>query len=396
MHILNIVLDEKFIDNVIHYHDLTNNLVSHHYLTLNIRNKRDFKYIKNKDRIIQCRPYKFLSYIKKVHYDAIIIHNLISIPSKLVQKIPVTIPVFWISWGMDIYSLPKGKPIVPLHLHHPLTVNEIRQNRKSSFNIFPQIKLLITRIIKGESLFSHYRHADYLNAIKRINYFSGIIPDEYDYLIEKPFFTAKNFRYQYINPNTFNSKPPLQSKHKQIIIGNSAVYTNNHLDVFEILKNLNLDEYTIILPINYGGNQEYCKKLISKGYRLWKEQFHPITNFIPLDQYNSMLDQCSHAIFYHERQQAMGNIYRLLESGCKVFLSESNLTFKYLSKLGLKIFSIQSDLNQQNIDTPLQLPDAIANQQIIYNLRRDKETAIKRLTDIYTTITEFHLHNDQK
>ena len=388
MRILNIIHDEKFIDNIIRYHDLTKDSASHDYIIINIRSKDKFKYIKSKERITQCRPYNFISFISKNRYDAIIIHNLISIPSKLVPKIPTGIPVFWVSWGMDIYSLPEHNPIVSLNLHHTITVNEIKRNKATTSGIIQQIKRFITCIISGESLFSERRQKDYIKAIERINYFSGVIPDEYDYLIDKPFFNAKKFTYQYLNPSSFNIKPAIPSKKKQIIIGNSSVYTNNHLDVFEILKHLNITDFDIYLPLNYGGNPEYCTKLISTGHTLWRDTFHPITSFMPLNAYNAMLDQCSHAIFYHERQQAMGNIYRLLETGCKVFLSETNLTYKFLSN-----FSIQSELNQKNIDSPLQHSDALNNQDIVYRLTRDKSAAIKKLTDIYETITEFNQNN---
>ena len=106
---------------------------------------------------------------------------------------------------------------------------------------------------------------------------------------------------------------------------------------------------------------------------------------MPSQEYFELVLSCSVAIFFMERQQAVGNIGRALRYGCKVFLSETNPVYTYYKDLGLKVFSIQQDLVQKEIDSPLSMED-IENNRAILSKRTNKEQYIRDLNYIYECI----------
>lgn len=70
-------------------------------------------------------------------------------------------------------------------------------------------------------------------------------------------------------PNKFSN-----NDNYNIWVGNSATLSNNHLDLFEILKNLTLpDNYKIYTPLSYGNN-ELANYIEKKGERLFWRPFH--------------------------------------------------------------------------------------------------------------------------
>lgn len=81
----------------------------------------------------------------------------------------------------------------------------------------------------------------------------------------------------------------------------------------------------------------------------------------------------------------MGNISLSLRNGNKVFMSETNLAYEYLKSCGYIVFSVQRDLNQAAIDTPLTESEQRHNYDLIYQWHSDK--ILQRcMTDIYNSI----------
>src|SRR5690606_8564482 len=127
----------------------------------------------------------------------------------------------------------------------------------------------------------------------------------------------------------------------------SAFYTNNHLEAFELLKNIDLGKKKIICPLSYG-NRNYAKKIADKGKKRWKDNFVPLFKLMPLHEYNEYLRLCGIVIMNNYRQQAVGNILTMIWMGAKVFLNEETSLYKYLKRIGVFVFSISTDLDRDN------------------------------------------------
>lgn len=107
----------------------------------------------------------------------------------------------------------------------------------------------------------------------------------------------------------------------RVVLGNSATDSNRHLAVFDMLKHLKSEGVELCCPLSYG-NAEYRQKVIERGTELFGESFHPITEYMSFEEYIRFLCSCSVGIYYNNRQQALGNINRILGMGKKVFLPE--------------------------------------------------------------------------
>ena len=385
--IANIVLDDKFIDSLFGSMALLNDKWENDYLLVRNNKPDSYKYIKNADKIIFVPKDAVLDYLVDHEYDAVFLHSLPSLPIELIPKIDKKIKVFWFAWGWDIYQLPKEKPFISVKLIKKETQKELDKLKP---NIPSKKKTLKDYLRPLKYLFfdspSTKNIKDYYEAIKRIDYFSGILDFEYDLMKSVKGFKVKRVTFKYASlHNLDNSSGAELYNGHNILIGNSAASTNNHLDIIPFLKKLDLGESNIILPLSYGNTQEYIEDIAYAYHQEFGENVIVLKDFMPPQAYSKILSSCSIAIFFMERQQAMGNINIALKYGCKVFLSETNPVFGFYKDLGIKLFSVQRDLNQAEIDKSLSKEDIERNRAIL-SKRTNKEQYIQDLNYIYKCI----------
>lgn len=169
-----------------------------------------------------------------------------------------------------------------------------------------------------------------------------------DYELAKVWYGAKGkYHYSFMYPsNTFKSYSNKKDKENDsclvIQVGNSADPGNNHLEVLNKLAKYRDEEIEIICPLSYGG-KEYANQVISFGKNIFGNKFKAITEFIPFEGYLDMLWKIDIAIFNHNRQQAMGNIIKLLGLGKKVYIRTEITTWQFCIDHDLKVYSANSD-----------------------------------------------------
>jgi hypothetical protein len=149
-----------------------------------------------------------------------------------------------------------------------------------------------------------------------------------------------------------------------ILLGNSASYTNNHLEIIDILSDLDMNDKKVICPLSYG-DEYYAKKVNAEGNDKLRDSFEALVNFMPLHKYNSYLEQCGFVIMNHYRQQAVGNVMIMLWMGAKVFLDERNTLYNYLKRLNIHVFSIKNDLNKRELNLLLTKQERLHNRKIL-------------------------------
>lgn len=375
--IANFVIDEKFIDWQIEYQDLTKKECQHDYYFVGSKN---FKYIKKeKDRVRRINIDSVISITN--NYDAVFLHSIFSMPLELISIIDKRVKVFWFSWGYDIYNSPRPRPLIRLNLYHSATKRYMHGDiKRMLFNTL----LLLRNIINKRG--SKY----YYKAIKRVNYFSGIIPEEYSMVKNSfPNFKALATDYSYCCVSQFPSSDNFENCIKNgnnIIVGNSTAYTNNHLDILESLKGVDLGSRKIIVPLSYSPNPRYVQRVQSKGQEIFGDKFVALTSFLSVKEYNDVINSCSICIFGSERQQGMGLVISSLYNGVKLFLYETSIIYRHCQNLGLKVYSIEKDLAGPNAFAPLTEEEALFNRKIIYG-RINRDVMVKKLHDIYVLIS---------
>ena len=110
-----------------------------------------------------------------------------------------------------------------------------------------------------------------------------------------------------------------ENANRRIVIGNSSTNSNRHLELFERIKHLDLTNVDLYCPLSYG-EKEYRDRVIKQGYELFGNHFHPLTEYMKYEEYVQFLCTCDVGIYNNNRQQALGNINRMLDLGKKVYL----------------------------------------------------------------------------
>lgn len=164
-----------------------------------------------------------------------------------------------------------------------------------------------------------------------------------------------------------------------ILIGNSADPINEHEEVFRKLKSR--PEYSedvkIYCPLSYG-NKVYKKEMIELGFKLFgKENFYPLTELLPIEEYNKLLLDIDIAIFNHKRPQALGNTVSLLSLGKRVYACSYTTQWDFFTELGVHLGDVQELNLKENIDSE-------KNSKIINNFF-SKEKLILQLNNLYSS-----------
>ena len=171
-------------------------------------------------------------------------------------------------------------------------------------------------------------------AAKRTDYFSAPIPSDFD--VFKRRFSKFSGAYAQLNygsvADTF-AQGLSTGRGSNILVGNSASQTNNHVDIFHMLARHNLGSRKVIVPLSYG-DPIYRKNLIACGNEILGDAFMPLVDFLPLDQYCSIVASCNVVVMNQLRQQALGNIGAALYQGAHVFLDPMNPLYRLFKENG--------------------------------------------------------------
>ena len=178
--------------------------------------------------------------------------------------------------------------------------------------------------------------------IRRINAVATLVPGDQDVLKKNYGFNNHLYsaRYGFYNEDTFqvNSFTP-NHNFCNILIGNSASDTCDHIMIFKLLKELSSCNVNIYCPLSYG-DKEYANSVSKVGFEIFGSKFHPITEFIPYEQYLCLLKKMDVGIFAMERQQALGNINLMLGLGKKIYINSNSTMWSFFKKYDFDLYDI--------------------------------------------------------
>lgn len=336
------------------------------------------------DRIQLISKGKLCEMLSSKEYDVIVYSSLPTHMYDYVLRIPQDKVVIWQSVGYDIYAANYPYPaVVKLPVYKQETKAFVESYQKKSF--WMQMRHVIAQSVKFVATIKkniERRHTELYaqnvqnKVLARIDYISTVLDPEYELLQRNLNVKAKFFRFKYTRPFhiSYNDYLIDFNMTKYLLIGNSGDETNNHLDVLSIIERRNITT-PLYVPLAYCGEQVYLNEVKD---RLMSNSDNIVqTTFIERAKYLEILHKCRAAVFGHVRQQALGNINVMLAQGCKVFLYKDCVTYDYYKQLGFHIYSIEDDLSQVNIDTPLTKEQIMHNRSFFEHAYDDTLKAFK-------------------
>lgn len=366
IHIFN---DDKFIDIAIEIFE-AHRTKQNEYFVITDSQKKSFKYVKSslaKPLVLKNdKAYNdIIAYINEQDHNVVYLHALNAAKRNIARKLNGNHVVVWLLWGYDFYN---AWPVINQKIYLPKTKKfllkdkDFKKNYKNSIWDSYWAYNLYLRFLKWPSgyrpfiIYPRLRKSfrSYYKAVKKIDIIVPILESELP-LIKKMKIPLKSasFSYGYLEQLLGADYKTLENNNgKNILLGNSAAFSNNHLEAFEVLSKLDLGDRRVYVPLSYGGTRRYVDFVIFHGKRLLGKNFSPLLDFIPLEKYNSILKSCDTLIFNHLRQQGAGNVVSLGYLGAKIYLKESNAIYTYLKDEGAHVFSLAS-LTQEILDKSL-------------------------------------------
>jgi dTDP-N-acetylfucosamine:lipid II N-acetylfucosaminyltransferase len=264
--------------------------------------------------------FKHVSKIKKIisigkyllnrDYDLVVFHGIfykglfLAFLALLMRTTQLPQRALWMTWGGDIYYF---------------------QNRKNTISGF------LNEFLR-KSIF------------KKIYFISSLIPDELELIKVNYQSRAIHLNAFYPNPTTYKTDVDDVDKHSDgnklnFLIGNSADPQNNHIELLQSLSHLS-GSIKVFCILSYAiVDEAYVENVKRIGHELFAENFFPVEQFMTPQDYKVFINNIDIACYYHNRQQAMGNIFQFLYMGKTVFLRPDTLSYMFLQDYG---FSIQN------------------------------------------------------
>ncbi len=291
--LLHLVVDDKFIDMAIR--DFEQVAPGRHDWVV-LDGRQPFNYIK--DPRVRCvGTGEFAQMATRA--AGVVCHTMERRHLAALEGVPDHLAVTWIGWGYDYYghirdAFPEGL-LMPLtaKLAEQLAPRGPASSARDFTNPYP-------RATTGEQA-----------ALTRVDIFSPVLPSEFD-MVRRcvPGFRARYMRWNYGNAENDLSLPGavLNQPAPNILVGNSATATNNHLEVFEYLRNrVDLAGRQLVVPLSYGDGA-YRSAILEAGRAAFGDRFVPLVDFMPRERYIALLGTCGHVMMNHVRQQAFGNL----------------------------------------------------------------------------------------
>lgn len=390
--IIHFVVDEKIIDQMIdNFLQVSSNnlfLVFTEYSSDNYRHiTRIGPHLKN----YNYKKEDINEILKKNDVHSVILHQLNLKFAKTINKIKHNVNISWIPWGFDVYNLPK----IESTLYAPLTKIFLVKNRP----LVPLIWLIKKNNLTRRLFFNLKGKKDYYReiyrAINKVTYFSTYIRE--DFYVFTKYYNIKGLSFV---ETSFSSIDQYLAGDKHlrvdknatsIIIGNSNTPESNYLDVIPVIGEKDFKIEKVFCVLSYGINNKHKKKVIFEGRKHLKDFFCPLTDFMPREEYIKILQTCSTGIFYHYRQQAMGNIIALLYLGARVYLSVKNPAYLFFKRIGVKVFNFEYEFDIF-LNTKLSLDDIENNRKKLDSIF-NKEKVINDLSSLSNLLDKSNVNS---
>lgn len=371
--ILHLLSDDKFADYAIKQF-LATDTKSEFILVVPIKEYKVQRIVAiEKIKILKYQSEEYNKLLKSLHnFKAIVSHGLFEKwQEEIIKSSNTKTKIAWVFWGGEIYGRPEY----------------IKKFFSKRSKALLYLRLLVNKLNNKASEYQSF-YAE-VETFKRIDYCLTDVHEDFKYVKEHINPIIKELWYNYYSiEETIGDLKDKVINGKNILIGNSSTLENNHLDAFSKLKQFDLSNRNVIVPLSYG--QIWLRRfLLKQGNRVFKDSFYPLVDFLSLEEYNKKILSCSIVIMPHYRPQAMGNLLTAFWLGSKVYMSKKSMLYDYFKRLSVHVFSIEDDLVKSNMDAlePLS-PDLHKHNQNILIQEYGKENMKIRINKLVEELSK--------
>ncbi|MCP9765339.1 TDP-N-acetylfucosamine:lipid II N-acetylfucosaminyltransferase [Lacihabitans soyangensis] len=271
-------------------------------------------------------------------FDLIIIHFLRREYAPLLSgKYFEVDKIIWTIWGADAFQLGR---YFNLHLMPQTKKHRFLNEFSKGFykGLLNCVRIISPTLFDYQTMFQRQ-----ISCIKKIKNVITLAPGD-DIELKKHYgLVANSYHLNYLDPIFINLLPTKFNEGNNILLGNSAEYTNNHYEAIDILSTLELANRKVIIPVSYGDKtnskavEKYAKEKLGNKAEV-------LTGFMPFGDYVELLNTCEISVMPHIRQQALGNIVKLIFNGSHLYLNKKSNIYKFLISKEFKVSTLE-DLN---------------------------------------------------
>ncbi|MDP9124638.1 MAG: TDP-N-acetylfucosamine:lipid II N-acetylfucosaminyltransferase, partial [Pseudomonadota bacterium] len=270
----------------------------------------------------------------------VVCHVMTPVHLAALSRIPAHVQAVWLGWGYDYYGLINDA--FPDGLLQPATA--ALGARLAAPSPEASAHCAVPTVL-GQSRPYRRPSAAECDALSRVDIFSPVIDTEY-HLVRRhvPGFRARYVRWNYgTAEDDFTLQGAARSAPgRNILAGNSATATNNHLELFERIRRTgDLAGRLVVTPLSYG-DSSYRACVIEAGRKSFGDAFVPLVDFMPKDSYIELLASCGHVMMNHVRQQALGNLVISGLMGARLHLNRSSPLFNWLRSIEVPAEALDS------------------------------------------------------
>lgn len=385
--ILHLIPDEKITNDII---NSFNNISSHNVFIVYSPDNR-FKHLTvDNDSVVKSSDISLNQWITESQIQSIVVHGFQFEFAEAICKLTTNIKIAWIAWGFDVYDLPRIRP----KSFGKLTKKYLfDRDHKFRIQLFIKKNDFLRKIVCKFFLKQPDYYGITVEAQSKVKYFCSYIKEDFEcysayYSNSQEFFEmAFSSIKQYLAGNELLR---IHSNAANVLVGNSNTPENNHLDALDIISKVDTESTEkIIFPLSYGDDILYKKYLLKTGKYKLGEKFYALDYFMNREEYIRTLQTCSTGVFYHYRQQAMGNIIAMLYMGSRIYMSSKNPAYLYLKRIGAVVFDLDVDF-QKYKNTILPKKDADTNREILNaifsksKVENDMRNLVEKLINVHT------------
>lgn len=293
----------------------------------------------------------------------IIAHYLTMDMINFIKSAPLDIHVCWEIYGADLYN--------QFLVDYGYNIYYTSPNKYSKHYILanyfnPIYKAMLC--LKGvKYVYPRQRKKQFEYIINRVNSLQHGC--KYDAQLVEKYAKRSIYNYEVFNYSLTEVLGDLKDSDffdgQNILIGNSASLSNNHLYILNFLnKNKLPDSANIIMPLSYGGNQSYINNVISAYSAVFGNNIIVYRDYMPLHEYNKIFTQLRAMILSAWRQESQGTAIMGFYLGVKVFMSEKSPLYQWYKDCGFVVYSLEKS-NIEDFAIPLNNKEKVHNRKMV-------------------------------